>query len=202
MHITDGVLATPVLVVGSVAAAGGVAMGLRRLDPEDIPKVALLTSALFIASAVRLPLGPTSTHLALHGLAGLVLGWTVFPALLVGMTLQAVLFGHGGWSVLGVNTLNLALPAVLVRFGFLGQVQGNDPRRAFLAGFGLGALAILLTALLLGGELYWTGKELRPFAGWILLAHLPLMGVEGLVTGSVVAFLHRVRPELLAGINP
>ncbi len=44
---------------------------------------------------------------------GLLLGWPAFPAILVGLFLQALLFQFGGLTVLGVNTFNVAVPAVL-----------------------------------------------------------------------------------------
>ena len=92
-------------------AAAGRAVSLRRLDYDHLSKVAVLSATFFVASLIHFPIGPTSFHLTLNGLIGVILGWAAFPA---------------------------------------------------------------------------------------LLAHLPLMAVEGLATGAVAAFLRRVRPELLA----
>ena len=63
MHIGEGILtATPagqgVLLVGTVVAAAGTMIGLRRLDEEQIPKAAVLGSAFFVASAIQVPMGP------------------------------------------------------------------------------------------------------------------------------------------------
>ena len=44
MHIAEGVLSIPVLTVGAVAAAAGIAVGLRSLRAEDMPKTALFAS--------------------------------------------------------------------------------------------------------------------------------------------------------------
>ena len=118
MHISEGVLSGPVLITGAVLAAGGVAAGLRRMEPDRVPAVALLSSAFFVGSLIHVPVGPVSMHLVLNGLAGLVLGWMAFPALLVGLALQAVLFQFGGLTTLGINTLNMALPAVVVSYLF------------------------------------------------------------------------------------
>ena len=96
MHISEGVLSPPVLVAGAALTAAGVAMGLRKMDNEKIPRVAVLTAAFFVASLIRVPLGPSSVHLILNGLLGLVLGWAAFPAILVGLALQAILFQFGG----------------------------------------------------------------------------------------------------------
>ena len=100
------------LAFGAAVTAGMLAVALRNLDYERIPQAAVMAAAFFVASLVQVPLGPASMHLLLNGLMGLVLGWAAVPALLVGLVLQAVFFGYGGLVVLGVNTMNLALPAL------------------------------------------------------------------------------------------
>ncbi|NBC95536.1 MAG: cobalamin biosynthesis protein CbiM, partial [Deinococcus-Thermus bacterium] len=90
MHIVDGALAGEVVAGGAVLAVGGLAVGLRSLDLERIPAAGLLAATFFTASLIHVPLGPSSVHLIMNGLAGLVLGWAAFPALFVGLLLQAV----------------------------------------------------------------------------------------------------------------
>ncbi|MCA1909870.1 MAG: energy-coupling factor ABC transporter permease, partial [Magnetospirillum sp.] len=118
-HIPDGVAAIPVLVAGAALSLGGMALGLRHLTPERLPKAAMLSALFFVASLVHFPVGISSVHLLMGGLAGILLGWAAFPAIAVGLVLQAALFGFGGVVVLGVNLANIALPAVLA--GLLGR---------------------------------------------------------------------------------
>ena len=118
MHIHEAVLAgspegIAVLSIGAAGAAVGTYLGLRKLDYERVPQVALLSAAFFVVSLIHVPLGGTSVHLVLNGLIGLVLGWTAFPALLVALLLQAVMCQHGGLLALGLNTLSMALPGVV-----------------------------------------------------------------------------------------
>ncbi|MFC1526937.1 energy-coupling factor ABC transporter permease, partial [Candidatus Latescibacterota bacterium] len=75
MHISEGVLSPPVLAAGAALAAGGLAIGLKRMQPHDVPKVAVLSSAFFVASLIHVPIGPTNAHLVLNGVTGLLLGW-------------------------------------------------------------------------------------------------------------------------------
>lgn len=77
-HIPDGVLSLPVLVGGAVLAAGGLALGLRRLEDAEIPKTAILAAMFFVASLIAVPVGPSSVHLLLAGPMGLVLGARAF----------------------------------------------------------------------------------------------------------------------------
>ena len=116
MHIYEGVLSNSpegiaVLSVGIVATAAGTAMGLRKMDYERVPQVAMLSSAFFVISLITVPLAGTSVHLVLSGLVGLILGWAAFPAMLIALVLQAMFFGIGGPTTLGINTLSMALPA-------------------------------------------------------------------------------------------
>ena len=118
MHISEGVLSAPVLVTGAVLAAAGVAVGLKKIDYEKIPQVAVLSSAFFVASLIHVPIGPSSIHLIINGINGLLLGWLCFPSILVALSLQAILFQFGGITVLGINTVNMALPGVICYYLF------------------------------------------------------------------------------------
>jgi len=202
MHIYEGILAaTPegqqVLAAGALLAAGGTALGLWQLDYPHIPRVAVLSAAFFVISTIHVPIGPTSEHLLLTGLMGLILGWAAFPAVLVALVLQAIMFSFGGPTTLGVNTLIMAVPAVTCHYLFRRAVRAPNEAFVFGAGAAAGAAAILLGGLLSAAALSAAGSQFRPFGLAMLIGHLPLAVVEGLVTGSVVVLLRKVRPELL-----
>jgi len=197
VHISEGVLGAPVLAGGAALAVGGLASGLRGLEPERVPRVAILASAFFVASLIHLPVGPSSVHLVLNGLVGLVLGWAAFPAIFVGLLLHAVLFRFGGLTTLGVNTVVMAAPAVGCHFlvrPWVGRARGPW---AFALGFLAGALSIVGGCALLAGALMTTGRQFTTVALLVATAHAPVAVVEGLVTGAVVVFLRQVSPELL-----
>ena len=95
MHISEGVLSGPVLLSGAALAVAGTAIGLKKLDYDQVAKVGMLSAAFFVASLIHVPIGPSNAHLILNGLVGLLLGWAAFPAILVALVLQAVLFQFG-----------------------------------------------------------------------------------------------------------
>lgn len=202
MHIPDGILSdsvlgTGVLAAGAMAAAAGTAVGLRKLDYERIPKVAVLSSAFFVASLIHVPFLGTSAHLVLGGLLGLILGWAAFPAILVALLLQAVLFQHGGLTTLGLNTVIMAGPAI-VCYGLFGRAaRVCREEDAWLAGFVAGATAVVLSAVLTGGAWWSAGRQFWVVSVAVVSANLLVAAVEGVVTGSAVLFLRVVRPELL-----
>ena len=199
MLISEGILAPPVLAAGAALAVGGLAVGLKKMEAEKVPAVALLAAAFFVASLIHVPLGPASVHLVLNGLCGLLLGWMAFPALLVGLAMQAVFFQFGGLTTLGVNTFTMAFPAVLVHYLCRPLVSRSGRLAPFAGGFLAGALALLFSGMLLASSLVLTGEPFFTIAQFTVVAHLPLMLVEGVLTGFCVLFLRKVKPELLAG---
>jgi cobalt/nickel transport system permease protein len=197
MHISEGILSGPVLLGGGALAAGGTAVGLKMLDYDRIPQVAVLSAAFFVASLLHIPIGPSSAHLVLNGLLGLILGWVAFPAILVGLILQAILFQYGGLTSLGVNTVIMALPAVIcflvLRPGVRSQNMAISMASAFLCGAGGVFLGSLIAAL----AMVFTGQFFMAAAKVIVLAHIPVMVIEGVVAAICIRFLRKVKPEIL-----
>ncbi len=198
MHISEGVLSGAVLLAGAGLSTVGVGIGIRNLDYDQIPKVGLLSAVFFVASLVHIPVGPASAHLVLSGLCGLLLGWTAFPAILVGLSFQALLFQFGGLTTLGANTFNIAFPAVLLGVTFGKLVNKENPAIRITAEFICGAGSILLSGLLVALSLFATGQAFLPASKLIILAHIPITLIEGLITVFVVEFVRKVRPEILS----
>jgi cobalt/nickel transport system permease protein len=201
-HIPDGVASAPVLIAGAAATIGLLTLAIRRLDYERIPQAAVLSATFFIASLVSVPVGPSSVHLILNGLMGVILGWAAVPALTVALTLQALFFGYGGLAVLGLNTLNLALPALLCGLAFSRPLRDASGRRAFWLGAAAGTLGVCLSGVMLSGSLALSSSDYLPAAGVILATYLPLLIAEAAITGAIASFLIRVSPEILMPREP
>lgn len=199
MHLADGILSGPVLAGGTALAVTGIGIGVRRLAYEDIPKTAVLAAAFFVASLIHVPVGPGQVHLILNGLTGIILGWSAFPAIFIALLLQAVLFGYGGITVLGVNTFNMAFPAVACYFMFGPIISRAGSQSLLMAiGFAVGAAAIALNATLMALSLYLSNTQFTGIIITILIAHVPIMLIEGALTGAAIIFLKKVRPEMLS----
>ncbi len=197
-HIPDGILSPPVLAAGLAVAAGGTALALRRLESDDLAPVALVSAAFFVVSLVHVPLGPSGAHLMLTGLMGLMLGWAVFPAVLVALMLQLLMFGHGGLGSLGVNVAVMALPALVVG-ALLRPLLRRGQRAAAVAGAAAGGLGVAMAGALVALALAASGEAFLPAAKLVAAAHLPLAAVEAVVTAAAVRLLYQVRPSALPG---
>ncbi len=197
MHISEGILSAPVLISSGALAAAGTAIGLKNLDYEKIPQTGILSAAFFVASLIHVPVGPGSVHLILNGIVGLLLGWCAFPAILIALVLQAVFFQFGGITTLGINTLIMALPAVICYYLFSPLISGSRNltiAAAFACGFG----SVLLSALITAGALIFTEENFTKVAYLVVAANLPVMLIEGVVTVFCILFLKKVQPGLIS----
>jgi cobalt/nickel transport system permease protein len=186
VHISDGMLLPSWEVGGFVAAALLALFGAWRIRDEEIPRIALLTAAFFVASQihVQVPGGP-STHLLLNGLLGVILGRRALLAVPLGLFLQAALFQHGGYYSLGVNSVVMGLPALLAWLLFTGLRRLPWCRRAWFRD-----VLVAVSVLVFGLSLVYTIT--------VLLSNRP----SQLSDGPDLSWANRVtfHPALLAAI--
>lgn len=196
MHLSDGVLPTAVALGSFVASGLCLAVSLKKTFAEDLPKIAVMTSAFFVASLIHVPLGPTSVHLLLPGLVGILTGWSAFLSIFLGLALQSLLFQFGGLTALGANGLMMGLPAWCAALLYH-CVPARQGRGAAVAAALASAGAVALAAVILAALLATGGEDFFGVAKIAVVAHVPVIGVEGVISAFVVGFLQRVKPELL-----
>lgn len=226
MHIPDGILPAQVCIAGYGLTGLFTWYSLRQInrdgDPSPkIPKASLLTAAFFVASSIYIPIPPSSVHLVLNGLLGVVLGYFAFPAILIGLFFQALVVGHGGLTTLGVNASMMAIPALVAYHIFQLRHVGEKSKknslsdrpssdrtqkiRVGLFAFLGGSIGLALAALIFTGIVITTVPADFDFDTErtaiisLLVLHLPLALLEGTFTAMLAVYLHRVKPELLAG---
>ncbi len=195
MHISEGVLNPNILIAGTVISCGLLYIGFKKLDQEKLTLSAVLSALFFIASFIHIPIGPTSVHLIMSGIIGAFLGFGVFVAIFVGLFLQALLFGYGGLSVLGVNLLIIATPALLSYF-----ILFIKPKKLWqekLIYFLAGSLPIVVSAFLLSLILVLNGEEFYTVASVSFLSNIPIMIIEGLLVVLIFEFIKKVSPKIL-----
>lgn len=200
MHISEGILSAPVLISGAVLTAAGVTVGLKKMKDQDVPRTALISAALFVASLIQIPLGPTSVHLILNGTAGIILGWQIFPAILISLSLQSILFQFGGITTLGINTLNIALPGIAAYYLF-SFAKINSRVRLGILSFISGGAAVFLTAILVAASLLFTEESFLEIAKIAVISHLPVIIIEGIITIFVVFSIKKINVKILGGIR-
>ncbi|OOF59154.1 cobalt transporter CbiM [Rodentibacter genomosp. 2] len=199
MHLSEGVLHTPILLAGTVFAVIGITIGIRRLEIENLPLAALFAAAFFVAGTIHIPVGIGSVHLILNGMAGFFLGWAVFPAFLIALLLQVLFFSFGGFAVLGVNLCLMATPALIVHYLFRSFLTPKMPlKNRLFVGIGAGtigvggAAALASLVLMLDG-----GKSYNDLIWLLLISHIPVFVLDSLISVGVISLLCKMYPEAL-----
>ena len=212
MHIPDGILPAPICVAGYAIAGGVTWVALKQINktsnPQvEVPKAALLAAAFFVGSSLSLPVPPVSVHLVLNGLLGIVLSWYAWPAILIGLLLQAILLGHGGVTTLGIHAVMMGIPALLAGqlFQQRHRLGKSLPPKVSLGLFSFvaGALGVGLSALIFFALVIFVMPSTldqsteRNFLTALMVGHIPLIFLEGMFAVLLCFFLLRVKPELL-----
>lgn len=210
MHIPDGFLPPNICLAGYALTGGVTWYSLREIKRDsytqaNIPKASLLTAAFFVASLIHIPIPPTSVHLILNGLMGAVLGFYAFPAILIGLFFQAVMFQHGGMSTLGVNAIVLGTPAIFAHILFrqrerlLGKKQLLSKILSFAAGSGSLLLSATMFAILLVTNIS-PDMDVNAERTAILVSlggYAIQAVIEGVFCVMLISFLEQVKPELI-----
>jgi cobalt/nickel transport system permease protein len=197
VHISEGFLSPQTLVAGWAISGAGIAYGLKKTDPDEIVRTAMLSSAFFLASLYKVDIGHGSVHLSFIAPMGILLAWSAYPAVFSALLLQAVLFRFGGLAVLGVNTASMGTAAVLSYILFGRAARRWKGRFAAAAAFAAGVFGVLCGAAFTGAWLVLSDSGMMASVGILLAAHLPVAIIEGAVTAMMTVFLRRTFPDVL-----
>ncbi len=215
MHIPDGILPVSLWVLGLIMMAFAVGFSLFRLRGMDkakkIPLLGAVTAVMLVSMSLEIL--PLAYHINLSVVAGILLGPALgFLAAFIA-NLMLALMGHGGITVIGLNTLLLGSEAVLGHTLFY---LFKNRLSVFWSAAAATVLTLFMTTLALIGivavshispELMSHGDEhgflssgqvsVRTFA--VMVVSLGSIGwtVEAAITGAVVRFISQVKPGLL-----
>jgi len=228
MHIPDGVLPLWIVIAGWMATALILYFCISRVKRVDVRrKIPLIgiVSALMIVG-MTLEIVPIAYHVNLSIIAGILLGPSLaFIAVFI-VNLIIAMFGHGGITVVGLNTLVVGAEAVLGFYIFLmfrALISKDSP--GWISALAVIVSLFLSTCIMLGivyishaeppksikvsnetvntesesVETSITEKKLNfgRFAKTVFIL-APLGWVlEAAVTGLAVGYIARIRPDLI-----
>lgn len=206
MHIPDGFLSTPVWVAAGAVSAAAVAVSTVRLgknmEEKQVPLMGVVGAFIFAAQMVNFPIASgTSGHLGGGVLAALLLGpWAGTLIMTAILIVQALLFQDGGITALGANVLNMGVLTCLlgfVVFRLLRRLLAGT-RGALISAFITAWLMVVLSASLAAVQIALSGTLPLPLVLPAMAGVHALIGiVEGLITTAALAFLLRVRKDLV-----
>ncbi len=206
MHIPDGFLSLPVLVVSWALAAVALALALRRtartLGDRQVPLMGVLAATIFAAQMLNFPVaGGTSGHLIGGALAAILLGpWAAMLVMTAVVALQALVFLDGGLLAMGANILFMAVLSPWVAYGvYRLLIRVHRVLAVFLASWA----SVVMAATGVSLALWLSGTVTLPIVLRAMVAIHALIGVgEGLITLGVLAFLRQAAPALAGSEQP
>jgi cobalt/nickel transport system permease protein len=210
VHIPDGFINAGTSLGAGVAAAGGLAVGVRRtartLADRQAPLTGLVAAFIFAVQMLNFPVAAgTSGHLLGGVLAAVLVGpWAAAVCLTVVLVVQA-LFADGGLTALGLNVVNLALVGGWGGYLLFAVLRRLLPatRAGVVGAAGVAAgLSVVLAAAAFTAEYAIGGSGGAP-VGTVAAAMLgthALIGIgEGVITALTVGLVLSVRPDLVHG---
>ena len=139
IHLPDGVLPVWLWVSGFVVAIVIGAVILRLTKKEELnkrlPLLGMMAAAMVLGAAIEII--PIAYHVNLTVISGILLGPSlIFLATFV-VNFILALFGHGGMTVIGLNTLTLSIEGILgcILFRLFWKVLKRLTPATFLATF-------------------------------------------------------------------
>jgi cobalt/nickel transport system permease protein len=207
IHLQDGTLPLfwAALWWGLALVLIGVSLYLLRrrpFEPARLTLAALCTATVFALFQVEIPVFG-GVHLSLMPLTGILLGplLGLLAALVANIFSAAV--GHGGWSVIGANLLVNATEVVTAYAIFRATARTNASifaRGAAATFIGLFASTLVMIGIVTLSGIQGVTQGEGAIAGSMLLvggANLVVGAFEAVVTGYLLAYLARVRPDIL-----
>ena len=210
MHIPDGFLAPTITLPAYALSTPLWIWAVRKhFGPnqvEALPAVGALTAVAFVLQTIMIPVpGGTSTHLVGAALLALAEGPLVaFVCESLVLLVQALFFGAGGITVLGVNALAMGLLGPLCAWLVFRGLRRAWPRLAAFIGAYLGMQVSTLAVVLTLGLQHHLSPAIFPtplpvMMAAMMLPSLTLAGiVEGLYTMLALRLLARVRGKAVS----
>ncbi len=237
IHIPDGVLPIWLVVIGWIATALILYLCIRRVRNvqlgRKIPLIGIVSAIMIVG--MTLDIVPIAYHINVSVIAGIVLGPALgFIAVFI-VDLIIAMFGHGGITVVGLNTLIIGTEAVL-GFYFFHAFLGVLGTARFSAGLSAAIATvvslIISTSLMIGivyisqvnpervfhhhngnshrkilslesheenekDEMQNKKIDIGAFAKTVFFLGLFGWALEAVITGFVIRYVSRVRPDLI-----
>ena len=208
IHLEDGALSPAwVLFWWAVAAILiGLALMSMRRETVTIRRLTIGAMCAAVGIAVFLVTIPVfgGVHLNLTPLIGILAGPAVGGVAALVINLFSAAVGHGGWGMIGVNTV-INVAEVFLGYYAYRTLRLRLKRDRFWSGFSAATLALVATAIIVVVIISIAGiqdshleeEETAHNLVFVAAANVVVGVIEGLVTGYVVTFIGRIRPDLL-----
>jgi cobalt/nickel transport system permease protein len=184
----------------------GIALFLLRYkdkpDPKQITIAAFVTAAAFAIFQVQVPLAG-GVHLNLTPLIGILTGPAIGTLIVFVANILSAAIGHGGWGLVGANVLVNFAEVLVAWLAFRGmkRITTDLFSQAGVATFaGLFAGNLVMIAVILVSGIQGVHQTMAQILGGLSLLAAINMGVaivEAFLTGLIVSYIGKIRPDIL-----
>jgi len=208
IHLQDGAFSIQWVIAWWVIAI--IILGLclywlkkiKKIDNRTTTLAAMLTAAAFAIFQVNIPLFG-GVHMNLTPLIGILSGPAIGGIVVLIVNILSAAIGHGGWGLIGANII-INMAEVTVAYSIyraLGKINLDTFSKAgigTIAGLLFGNIAMILIILISG--IQGVNQDMpNTLYGLSLLAavNMGVAIIESFMTGYVVSYISRVRPDML-----
>jgi len=208
IHLEDGSFTLTWVLVWwacAIILIGAALWVLRRhriTAPGRITLAAFLTAAAFALFQVSIPVFG-GVHLNLTPLIGILAGPVIGPLVVLIINILSAAIGHGGWGLIGANVL-VNMTEVVTAWAIFRGLKSMVPDLFSRAGIAtiialLCGNIVMILIILVSGVQGVTQSPDQVLFGLSLIAavNMGVAVVEAIVTGFVVAYIGKNRPDLL-----
>lgn len=192
IHIPDGVMPLWLILLGWIGAACLLGWAAKRLGREDtrrcVPRIGVIAAVMLVAMSIEFV--PIGYHMNLTVVAGIMAG----PALGIVAAFVVVLilafFGHGGITVVGLNTLVIGAECVLgwLLFRVLLRTLGARVKSPGMLAGAATVLTLMVTTSLLIGIVALSQADVHMHATVLEQSRSPL--AEGVLRNAFIGGEH------------
>jgi cobalt/nickel transport system permease protein len=174
----------------------------KKPDPRRITIAAFCTAAAFAIFQVSIPIAG-GVHINLTPLIGILTGPLIGSLIVFITNILSAAIGHGGWGMIGANTL-VNFSEVIMAYAIFRALKHRLPdlfsRAAIATLLGLFIGNCVMIGIIMISGIQGVTQGSSQILGGLSLIFAINMGVaviEAFVTGLTIAYMGRVRPDLL-----
>lgn len=208
IHLEDGALGIQWLVLWNLAAAATIAVaiylfGRAKPSTRKLAIAAMCIAVGFAVFQIEIPVFG-GLHVNLTPFMGIIVGPVLGTMCVFVINVFSAAVGHGGWGMIGMNTI-VNTVEVVIGYYLYRVLRVRLARSRFSSAFGATSVALAISAVLVVLMVAVSGIQGSNLSGEQTLANLTILAIadavtgvaEGILTGYIVSFIGRIRPDLL-----
>jgi len=174
----------------------------NKPDNRTITMAAFITTAAFAVFQISVPVFG-GVHLNLTPLIGILAGPYLGSLIVLVVNIFSAAIGHGGWGLVGANVVINIIEVIVACAVYTGmkKLTPSSFSKAGVATFaGLAAGNIAMIAIILISGIQGVHQDMESIlTGLALIAgvNVGVAVIEAIITGMIIEYLDRVRPDML-----